>query len=439
MAWLKRIIITLFILVAALLASSYFGLVKIPLPPLPFFKPAEINLTYWGLWEDENTIKPLIAEYKQSHPNVTINYTKQAKFQYRERLQNALTSASGPDIFRFHNTWLPMLVSSLSPLPEKIMSASLFQSTFYPVHYENLKSNNQIYGIPLEIDTLALFYNEDLFQKGGVTVPKTWEELRFVANRLTVRDEDNRIKIAGVALGTAGNIEHFSDILGLMFLQNSTDPKKISSTIAKDGHNLGEDTLKFYTNFTLLDRVWDETMDNSINAFAGGKVAMIFAPSWEVFEIKNLNPNLPFKVASMPQLPQSSKNWATYWAEGVSNKSSNQQAAWEFLQFLSSKESLQKMYENASKIRLFGEPYPRLDMASLISQDPMAGPFVAQAKNNTTSWYFASRTYDNGLNDKNIKYLEDAVNSVLRGEEAIKALLTAEQGINQVLERYQLP
>lgn len=436
MIWVKRIILILIIIIGLTTIFSYFGLFNIP--KLPFLKPPNISLTYWGLWEDEKIIQPLLEEYKTNHPNVTINYIKQTKFQYRERLKNALEKSEGPDIFRFHNTWLPMFTGDLSPLPEKIMTISDFQKTYYPVISKDLIINNQVYALPLYIDTLALFYNEDLLLKAGVNVPKTWEEFRTAANRLTVKDEDERIKIAGAAIGSTGNVEHFSDILGLMLIQNGTDPKKITSSYSSDGRNLGEDTLKYYTNFVLIDKVWDETMDNSIAAFSGEKVAMIFAPSWEIFEIKNLNENLNFQISIFPQLPQNTKNWATYWVEGVSKKSRNQKAAWEFLSFLAGKESLQKLYTNASQYRLFGEPYPQIEMANLIKNDPLVNVFIEQAGNNATSWYFASRTYDNGINDKNIKYLEDAVNFVLKGGTPTEALKTTEKGITQILERYQL-
>jgi len=50
----------------------------------------------------------------------------------------------------------------------------------------------------------------------------------------------------------------------------------------------------------------------------------------------------------------------------------------------------------------------------------------------------ASRTFDNGINDKLIKYLEDAVNSVLSGNSPQKALETAQSGFTQVLSSYGL-
>jgi len=433
MAIIKKIIVILLIIVVAVSLASLLGFTKVK---LPFLKPKAVTLTYWGLWEEENVIKPLIDDYQKNHPNVTINYIKQSKIQYRERLQNVIDKGEGPDLFRFHNTWLPMFKNSLSPLPKSVMTVQEFQNTFYPVAYDNLFSNGNIYGLPLEVDTLALFYNEDLFQKGGATVPTTWNELRAVANSLTVKDADGRIKISGIALGTAGNIEHFSDILGLMFMQNGTDLRKISSTFSKDGHNLGEDTLKYYTNFTLLDHVWDETMDNSIVAFAGGKVAMIIAPSWEIFEIKNLNSTLPFKIVPVPQIPEKNLNWATYWVEGVSAKSKNQEAAWDFLNYLVTKENLIKMYTLCANSRLFGEPYSRLDLAATLKSDVLVSPFITQTSN-AASWYLASRTYDNGINDQNIKYLEDAVNNVIRGGDVLKSLQTVEQGFSQVLDRYQ--
>ena len=125
--------------------------------------------------------------------------------------------------------------------------------------------------------------------------------------------------------------------------------------------------------------------------------------------------------------------------EGVWARSKNKDAAWEFLKFLSSKESLEKMYQNAAKLRLFGEPYPRSDMASLLTSDPILGALVLQAPN-AQSWYLASRTFDGptGINSQISKYFEDAVNAVNSGTQADKALVTTAEGVKQVLSQYGL-
>lgn len=400
-----------------------------------FFKsPAEkenlVTLTYWGLWEEEQVIAPLVADFEKNHPQTKINYQKQSPRQYRERLQSALARGEGPDIFRFHNTWLPMFKNDLAPLPKKVMDEETFKKTFYPVAQKDLRWGDSYYGLPLEFDGLALLYNEKFFQEKGLLPPTGWENLGEIAQKLTVW-EKGRIQVGGIALGTTNNVEHWSDILALMFLQNGANLKNPTDQRAQDA-------LTYYVSFAQGEnRVWDETLPNSLLAFAQGKVAMIFAPSWEIFEIKNLNPNFSFKVLSVPQLPGGNLTWASFWVEGVAQKSKNQSQAWEFLKYLSTKESLVKLYTEAAKIRLFGEPYSRQDLAEALLNDPFVWPYLAGAAN-AQSFYLASRTFDNGLNDKIIKYFEDAVNALHQGISPQAALETAAKGVNQTLSTYGL-
>jgi len=397
---------------------------------LPKFtkKGSQINLIYWGLWEPESVMAEVISEYQKSHPKVEINYILQSPKDYRERLQAAITRGEGPDIFRFHNTWTPMLKDILSPVPASVMDSATFERVFYPVVKDNLRAGNNYLGIPLEIDNLALFYNEEIFNIAGKTPPTTWDEFRKTALDLTVRDAAGKIQTAGAALGITSNVDHWSDILGLMLLQNGAD-------LANPTNNLAEDALTFYTLFSRSDRVWDETLPSSTYYFASGRLAMYFGPSWRVFEIKALNPNLKFRVISVPQLPGVNLTWATYWVEGVNKKSPQTEQAWEFLKYLSTKEVMQKLYQAQSKLRLFGEPYSRTDMAGLLKNEPYVGVFIEQAPK-AKSWYLCSRTFDNGINDKIIKYYEDAVNAVNKGQSPKSALATVAQGVAQVLSQY---
>ncbi|MEK7119149.1 MAG: hypothetical protein AAB889_01355, partial [Patescibacteria group bacterium] len=57
---------------------------------------------------------------------------------------------------------------------------------------------------------------------------------------------------------------------------------------------------------------------------------------------------------------------------------------------------------------------------------------------NAKSFPLASRTFDNGLNDKLIKYLEDAVNGLAQGSAPKAVLDTASAGFRQVLGSYGL-
>ncbi|MEK7112240.1 MAG: extracellular solute-binding protein, partial [Patescibacteria group bacterium] len=298
-------------------------------------------------------------------------------------------------------------------------------------------SGTGLVGIPFMYDGLAFYINEEIFEKAGKSPPATWDDLRQLAIQLTSKDEQGAITQSGVALGRTENVDNWPEILGLMMLQNGVSMRSPEGKLA-------EDALTFFSVFSSVDGVWDATLPPSTVAFASGKLAMYFGPSWRAFEIRQQNPNLKFKTVPLPQLPKANPKepdvaYASYWVEGVWARSKNKDAAWEFLKFLSSKESLEKMYQNAAKLRLFGEPYPRSDMASLLTSDPILGALVLQAPN-AQSWYLASRTFDGptGINSQINKYFEDAINSVNSGTPASKALEVVAEGVKQVLSQYGL-
>src|SRR3989344_4906920 len=390
-----------------------------------------VTLTYWGLWEDSQVFQPIISDFEKQNPKIKINYVKQDAKQYRQRLVTRIENGTGPDIFRFHNTWRRQLSNILLPLPDGTIRKTDFQKWFYPVAQTDLVKNGAIYGIPMQIDTLSLFINPEIFQAAGQKTPSTWDDFSKVASALTVKDETGKIKTAGAAMGTFNNITHAPDVISLLFAQNGVNLENPSQT----NKNTME-ALEYYNSFVREgENVWDNTQDESILAFAKGNLAMYFGYSWDVFSIKYYNPNASFQIHPVPRLPGRNNTIASYWAEGVSVKSKHQQAALLFMKFLSQKETEQKLFSETSKTRLFGEPYARTDLADSLKDNLMIYPFVSQGKDATSS-FFASGTYDEGLNSKMNKYLEDAVNSMLNSSSAETAVETLSKGVSQVLSEY---
>ena len=410
-----------------------------------FNKPSNkaVSLVYWGLWEDKEVMEPLIVAYQNKYPNVKITYQKMNPQSYREKLvsRSKTQGADGvgaaaiekPDIFRFHNTWLPEIKDIVSPLPPTVMSGEEFDKTFYPVHKKDLKVGNYYYGLPLEIDGLVLVYNQSLFKKAGiVTVPSTWDDITEIVPKLTVKDRSGQLITSGIAMGTASNVDHFSDIFGLLLLQNGGSLNKLDQEEAAGA-------LEIFRKFSEPPQgYWTEGMTNSTTAFIQEKVAMIIVPSWEVLSIKSANPDIDMKVVPVPVVPGTALiSIASYWVEGVSRFSNNQLEAWKFLRFLTEKENMTKLYEIASKTRPFGEPYSRVDLAPLLVQNEYIGAVIKQA-NNFVTLPLISRTYDNGLNEETIPYLENAINSTIQGVSYKEALGEAKKGIDQVFTKYNI-
>lgn len=392
-----------------------------------------ITLTYWGLWEEDNLISPVIAEYQRLNPNITIKYVRQSSINYRTRSQAKIRDGSGPDVLRVHNTWLPMFETDLSPAPQSIFNLAEYQQTFYPIATENFVRGDKIYAVPIEIDGLAMFYNENTLRGVGAQVPTTWQELMDTAVKLTVTDPSGQIKTAGAALGTTSNVDHWSDIVGLlMFQQPGTGIESNQLDFAKTG-----EVLSFYTDFVTNPRrkVWDASFPASTDAFAQERVAFYFAPSWKAHELRLKNRNLNFKIAPVPQLPGRQVAWASYWGEGVSATSKHQEEAWKFAKYLASADAQRLMYKTASVTRLFGEPYSRVDMGPELANDPLVGAFVKQGPY-YKSWFLASQTWDNGLNDEMIKYWEDAINAILQTRDSTGAVGTLDSGVKSIINKY---
>ena len=414
------------------IAVIFFLITAVILPIFSKKSPGKAELTYWGLWEDKNTVQPIIDDFNKKYPDIKVSYVKQDIKQYRERLTARFDNNTGPDVFLIHNSWVPMFSSDLAPIPTDTISKKDFESSFFPVVRKDLIRNGAIYGIPLEIDTLAIYANTDLFQIAGAKVPKTWEEFDSVSRLLTVTDETGQIKTSGAALGSFNNIAHAPDIVSMLFAQNGANMNDLASTPKNSS-----EALIFYTSFATGNRrVWDSTLENSMQAFAQGKVAMYFGYSWDYFTIKAISPDIKIELHPVPKIKDNDMSVASYWAAGISSKSKFKDESLLFLNFLTSKESQEKLYSLQSKTRFFGQPYARKDLAQKL-KDSVPHVFVSQGEKAVSS-YFAADTYDEGINSKMNKYLENAVNSMISESRtsAESAVATLSEGVTQVLKQY---
>jgi multiple sugar transport system substrate-binding protein len=399
----------------------------------------EVELVYWGTWEDPQAFREIIDEFRKLHPNINIKYERQdlrGLGKYIDRLSTRIENGTGPDIFRYHNSWLPQLIRPsplLLPFPSDVVNA-LEMDKFYKVVQEDLKAGGAYYGVPIQFDTLALFVNVQSFAAAGIAeYPSTWDDLGSAARKLTVKDSEGRIISSGVALGTYDNIAHASDIISLLLIQNGADLLDLNGESKQNAY----DAFDFYTSFAKGDaKVWDDTLDNSKLAFAKGNLAMYFGYSWDIFIIKALNPNLEFAVVPVPSLPSRNATIASYWVEGVSSRTKFSKEAFEFLKFLARRETMEKMYSKEARVRLFGSLYPRSDMADLLKTNTLIYPFVAQGEI-AVSTIFSSDTHDDAMVKSLNSYLGNAVRAIINENSSPQsAVETLAAGVSQVLSKY---
>ncbi len=400
-------------------------------PKSPITSPSEKEIVWWGIQHDESVFLPLIEEFEKQNSGVKIKYVKKAQTDYKNILANALSSESGPDIFEIHNSWPLMFKNQLSTLPSQIMSEQEFKSSFYKTVVSDLNiSGEGIIGMPLEFDALTLFINEDAFISSSQRPPQSWDEFRYLADTLTIKDDKDFILRGGASMGITQNVDHWPEVVALLLIQNKVD-------LLNPVGEASENALKFYRDFG-ENRVWSNALPPSTIAFANGKLAMYFGPSRRVSEIIKINPNLKFKTVRLPQVRKNLPtdpdfSYATYWVHSVSKKSKNKELAWRFLKFLSDPESLKKINENIKDREGFYRLYPRPDMNLIFREDFVLGS-VASLADSTKSWYLADATFDGrqGINSQLKSAFEEVI---LKGIDS-KNLANLATNIKSILSSY---
>ena len=348
-----------------------------------------VELVWWKPFDDPRFIEPLIQEFQKTHPNVRVKYVQKNIETYEDEVLQALAAGNGPDIFSIRNDWLPKHQDKLVPAGATGPGLREFKEQFASVASADLLASDKVYAVPLSIDVLALYYNRDLLSSAGVArPPATWEELVAMTPKLTRQDAFGNFTKSAAAMGTSGNVNRAPDLLGLLMLQNGTpfySPAATGGSIDQqisDGksqsYSPGERALQFYTQFANPAKVtytWNARSNNSVEAFGAGQVAMVLSYSYLRDQLADRAPFLNYAVAPAPQisLEGTRVNYANYWAEAVAKQGKHQDAAWQFLKFISQKDVLKKYYE-AQKA-----PSSRIDLLEEQQSDPAIGVFAESA------------------------------------------------------------
>jgi multiple sugar transport system substrate-binding protein len=381
--------LTILILLGGLIIVSGFGCKIASKQTQEATKP--ITLTYWRVFDDEDAFTDIIAKYKALHPFINIEYRKFTYAEYENELLNAMAEDRGPDIFSIQNTWLEKYQSKLVPMPDTITLAyPVMQGTIQKsvvnqlettnsltlkelkdnfvdvVSHDVILSDGKIYGLPLSVDTLVMYYNKDLFNNAGISqVPQYWnQEFLQDVKKLTKQDAKNGLVQSGAALGGANNINRYSDIISVLMLQNGAEMENDSGQVtfnlvpsfAKDtNYNPGLEALRFYTDFSNPGKEsysWNDDMPNSLDMFISGNLAIMFSYSYDLATIKAQAPKLNFSIAKLPQIegnPPTNINFANYWVEVVSKKSAHPNEAWDFIQFMTKEEQVKSYLDKTKK------------------------------------------------------------------------------------------
>ena len=215
------------------------------------------ELTVWGTADDKAQFDAMVEAFRGPNPGVKITYEKKSPEGYEDELVRAFAAGKGPDLFALHNTWLVKYGDLLAPASKELVSPAGLKGTLADVALRDFAAGDALYGLPLAIDTLALYYNTELFNSAGIVFPpKDWDEFVKDSRLLTKRKPNGEVAISGAAMGAGNNIPYAPDHLALLMLQYGASIFDASGKVnfgaaGGSGASLSpaEAALDFYTSF----------------------------------------------------------------------------------------------------------------------------------------------------------------------------------------------
>ena len=377
-----------------------------------------ITIDYWTIFNDVDMLKAFAAEYKQIRPYVNVRIRQVRHSEFDDLFVNALADDVEPDIISVHNQAIGKYKKRLDDMPSAVTVANVqvkgryakevivtpeknrmpsvntIKANYVTAVAEDTIIDGNKYGLPLAIDTLAIYYNKDLLDQAGIPLPpESWEEFLDVVQETTKFSTSGNIVQSGVAMGTSKNIPRSFDILSTLMMQNGvTMTSNGKATFSDNFKGLGENhpslqSLRFYTDFARPTKEvysWNDKQKNALTEFVRGKSVFYFGFAYDRAEILRRAPQMNLEAIPVPQLnPARPVNVANYWVEAVTKKSKHQQVAWDFIRFMSSPNNI-KRYTDAT-----GQPTPLRAQIQEQKNNPALAAFASQALH-ATNWYAGS-------------------------------------------------
>ncbi len=308
-------------------------------PSVPVNEGNDIDIEFW-IWGSPELFQSLVDQYTAIHPNVSIQLVNNPWADYWTKLPLALDGENGPALFNIHNSHHENLTNYMAPLAIPLED---LKADFTGVDAHVI--DDSVYYIDYGIMTGSMYYNKDMWAAAGLTeddIPKTWDELREVAKKLTIKDGDQLIQ-AGLNFN---NDFAQNYLLGLnyqlgenIFLEDGVTPN-VTSDATKQ-------IMQMLVDLYEVDGVGSKDFgEKSGDSFGQGISAMVM--QWGHFN-NSLNTNFPdinFGVFEIPTFDGEPYAYNRYNGEstfGVNKNASTeaQAVAQDFVKFFLASDEVQ--------------------------------------------------------------------------------------------------
>ncbi|MGF9710640.1 MULTISPECIES: ABC transporter substrate-binding protein [Paenibacillus] len=380
-------------------------------------KPTQ-TLTFWmkkQLFEDQNKLILERAKQFGAENQVNVNVELIAYEDFYPKWSAAIESKTTPDVSFFGyqevgQFYAKGVLEDVSDLVKKVESdnGEIHESMKKAISFQGKQ-----YAVPFWTESQVLYYRKDLLKNAGFDAPpKTWDEFRAMAKKLT--DPGKGVYGAGLGYGKGNSDAEFLTRAIIWSYGGSLDTKDGKTVIVNSPETIA--AAKFIKEMFTVDKStppssigWDDSGNNK--AYLSGQAAMIFNVGSVLGTIKKDNPELYENtgIAPIPAGPKGSVIPGISNNLGIFKDSKNKDLAKKFVEYMVKEDWYKTWVEKGAP--LTGPIYPELANEPVWQEEKNKG-FVESIKS------FAFLGFPSEYNPKagevfNLRYVNDTFQKLL--------------------------
>ncbi len=348
-------------------------------PNVPVNGGESIEISFWYPEDVKTICDKYIEVYSNMHPNVTFKTTAAPWDDYWVKLPIAIQGGTGPDMFWMHNAYTDVMVPITEPMPEAVFPIEDLKADFRQIDLH--KINDKLYYIDTGLMSSVIMYNKAMWAEAGLTdFPKTWDELKEAAKKMTKTDGNN-IVVSGFSYNGENG---FANLVIAMNYQKGSFLFSEDGKSSKFNNDITKENMEYLKSWYDTDKIGDNKGALNREALGQGRTAMICDWTWIPGYLKDTYPDVEIGVFPTPSFDG---NPAAYDRNNgecspcVSAKAgdANKAVAFDFVKFLLASDDFIKEFSLSNGI------YPSkysLDNDADIAASPIHGA-LAQTINKT--------------------------------------------------------
>ncbi|MEL6150130.1 MAG: sugar ABC transporter substrate-binding protein [Chloroflexota bacterium] len=302
-----------------------------------------ITITFWDNQQTESGLSQFqqaaVDLFEAENPNITVEVVTVPYPEYQERLLLAVQGGNAPDVSTVDQIWNSAfgVAGAIVPLDDYIAgSESVSQENYFPGAWESATYAGNTWGVPFNVDVWSFtFYNADLFEAAGVDPASigTWDGLAAAAEALT--DAEN----GQFGVGLFGHRGEDTIVVMNSFIYSN------GGFILNEAGECGLDdaegieALEYYASLAEYapEGILNASSGDMRELFLNESLAMEFWPALEQPTLQASELNWEFVSG---HAPEGMTPVGTYggWNLVIYEQSENKDAAWQFIEFLTSPE-----------------------------------------------------------------------------------------------------